>query len=167
MTWLQRQRACICDATFAAQFVQWGLTAQLIQFPAYRPLVPLVELLEGRHGWASADDYRLFFMMPFLALVHGWNLGAGFHVREGAPYYKALQEQCGFAKGECLAVVFKPLSLLSRTAEWFAVDVADQSVVLRGKAPYAALEALQPMEMTVDKLKEFIVEDDRATKKQR
>lgn len=139
--------------------MQWALPAQLVAFPHYKPLVPIVELLERRRGWASADAYRLFFHMPFLALVHGWNLAAGWHLREGAPYYRAVQQACSFAKGECLAVVFKPTGLLSRTAEWFVLDVADQSVVLRGKAPLAALEAMQPIEMTVDTLEQFIVED--------
>ncbi|EOD24184.1 hypothetical protein EMIHUDRAFT_254830 [Emiliania huxleyi CCMP1516] len=77
-------------------------------------------------------------------------------MREGAPYYPALQATCGFEKGECFAVVFKPTGLLSRTAEWFVVDVADQAVVLRGKAPLSELEAMQPIEMDVDALRRFV-----------
>ena len=91
--------------------------------------------METRYGWTTADDYRLFFHMPFLALVHGWNLAAGWHLREGAPYYAALQQTCGFEKGECLVVLFKPLSLLSRTAEFCVIDPADA-------ATHALLRAL-------------------------
>jgi len=160
LPFLKRRNAYCCDAEYASQFMQYGLPAQLVAFPHYRPLVPIVELLEQRRGWASADAYRLLYSMPFLALVHGWNLAAGWHMREGAPYYPALQATCGFEKGECFAVVFKPTGLLSRTAEWFVVDVADQAVVLRGKAPLSELEAMQPIEMDVDALRRFVVEDD-------
>jgi len=135
-----------------------------VQFPQYRPLVPIVELIESRLGYQSADEYRLFWHMPFLALVHGWNLAAGWHMREGAPYYPAMQRVCGFDEGECLVVVFPPLSLLTRTAEWFVVDVAKTAaggagVVMRGKAPFGALEAMQPVEMDVATLQKHIVED--------
>lgn len=163
------EHAWLADAAFHSQFVQWGLPAQLVQWPQYRPLVPLVELLEQRQGYASADAYRLLWHMPFLALVHGWNLAAGWHMREGAPYYAALQAACAFAEGECLVAVFKPLGLLERTAEWFVVDVAlahdaRGGVVMRGRAPYALLEAMQPIEMDVATLEKYIVEDHRGKK---
>jgi len=165
--WLKRlagEHAWLADKEFHRQFVQWGLAAQLVQFPQYRPLVPIVELIESRLGYQSADEYRLFWHMPFLALVHGWNLAAGWHMREGAPYYPAMQRVCGFDEGECLVVVFPPLSLLTRTAEWFVVDVAKTAaggagVVMRGKAPFGALEAMQPVEMDVATLQKHIVED--------
>ena len=99
--------AWLADREWHAQFVTVGLAAQLMQWPQYRPLLPIIEAMETRYGWTTADDYRLFFHMPFLALVHGWNLAAGWH-HKGAPYYAALQQTCGFEKGECLVVHSPP-----------------------------------------------------------
>ena len=53
---LKRRKAYCCDAEYASQFMQYGLPAQLVAFPHYRPLVPIVELLEQRRGWASVRD---------------------------------------------------------------------------------------------------------------
>ena len=87
---------------------------------------------------------------------------AGWHLREGAPYYAALQQTCGFEKGECLVVLFKPLSLLSRTAEFCVIDPADAAThggdgIMRGKIPYAELERMQPVEMDVEMLETYVV----------
>ena len=154
--------AWLADREWHAQFVTVGLAAQLMQWPQYRPLLPIIEAMETRYGWTSADDYRLFFHMPFLALVHGWNLAAGYHLREGAPYYAALQQTCGFEKGECLVVLFKPLSLLSRTAEFCVIDPADAAThggdgIMRGRIPYAEVERMQPVEMDVEMLETYVV----------
>ena len=63
-------------------------------------------------------------------------------------YLDALRETCGFESGECFLVVCEPAGLLDHTVEWRAVDVATKETVIRGAAPYAALEAFQPCAMT-------------------
>jgi len=131
-----------------------------VQFPHIRPVVPIVEKLEALHGWKSADDYRVFFHMQFLMVVHGWNLATGFNIRANAPYYAELQAQCQFEQGECLMIVHPPVSLIDHTVEWYVIDVADPSTyggdgIIRGKTAYSELEKFQPIGMEVSHLEKW------------
>ena len=151
---------------FNRQFSQYSLPAQLTLWPHFRPLIPIVEWLQKLNKWATADDYRVMFHMPFLAQVHGWNLGTGWNIRAGAPYYPELQAQCNFAKGECYMVAFPPLSLVDHTAEWYIIDVADPSTyngdgILHGFAPYSELAKFQPIEMDISHLEQWSITCDK------
>ena len=70
---------------FVRQTIQWGVAADLMYFPHFRPLLPILEKLEQMFGWQSADEYRVFVHMQWLQMVHGWNLGTAYHVQAGAP----------------------------------------------------------------------------------
>lgn len=148
------------DYEFQRQFTEYGLTGMLSQFPHFRPLLPIVEWLEQRNNWSSPNEYRVFFQVAFLNLVHGWNLGTGYNIRPGAPYYPELQARCGFKKDECFMIVCQPCSLLDHTVTWFVVDVADPKTyngefVLQGSAPYSELAKLQPIQMDVKQLEHY------------
>ena len=142
------------------------VTGLLTIFPHFRPVVPIVEELKDRSGWA-ADPLTLNQEM-FANHVFGFCLGTGF-ILKGQGYADALTEVCGFDEGdlaaseasaalrsfacrvgECYLVVCEPVGLLDHTAAWSVVDVADPSgaKIIDGAAPYAALEAVPPCAMT-------------------
>ena len=123
------------------------VTGILTCFPAYRPVVPMVEQLKAARGWAGHGDCLVLNQEMLGNHIFGFCLGTGFLVK-GDGYLDALRETCGFESGECFLIVCEPAGLLDHTVEWRAVDVATKETVIRGAAPYAALEAFQPCAMT-------------------
>ena len=75
--------------------------------------------------------------------IYGFCLGIGDYTDAG--HFDALKNICKLEKRECYVVIFEPLGLLSRTAEWSVYDVADASKpVMSGAIPYKELEAHHP-----------------------
>lgn len=135
---------------FCEQFEDY-FTSNMVFFPHFRPIIPMVEELARTKGWGT-DDYVTLFNEIFLNAITGWTLGTGFYVR-GA-YFDAVSSTCGFEKGECYVAVFEPQGLLDHTCEWHLVDITEPGVkVMHGKCPYADLEDMQPTEMTLEKFK--------------
>lgn len=131
---------------FIAQFEDY-FSGNMVFFPHFRPLVPMVEKLEKRMGWKT-DDYTTLFQEIFLNAVCGWTLGTGWYVNE--PFMHAVTETCGFVKGEMFVAVFEPMGLLDHTSEWHLVDITDpKTKIYHGKMPFAELEDMQPCDMTV------------------
>jgi hypothetical protein len=131
---------------FCDQFEDY-LSGNMVFFPHFRPLIPMVEKLEKRMGW-TAGDYTTLFNECFLNAIMGWCLGTGFYVR-GA-YFDAVASTCGFEKGECFVAVFEPMGLLDHTAEWHLVDITEPGIKIEhGKMAYSELEGMQPCDMTV------------------
>ena len=112
------------------------VTGILTCFPAYRPVVPMVEQLKAARGWAGHGDCLVLNQEMLGNHVFGFCLGTGFLVK-GDGYLDALRETCGFESGECFLIVCEPAGLLDHTVEWRAVDVATKETVIRGAAPYA------------------------------
>ena len=132
---------------FCAQFEDY-FSGNMVFFPHFRPLIPMVECLEKKMGWRGPDDYVTLFNEIFLNAVTGWTLGTGFYVQK--PFMKAVAETCGFEKGECFVAVFEPQGLLDHTAEWHLTDITEPDTkIYHGKCPYAELEDMQPCDMTV------------------
>jgi hypothetical protein len=59
-------------------FRQLQVAAGNLQYPHFRPLVPLVEELQARHGWGE-DDFTLLFQDSLYNVIYGWCLGTGFY----------------------------------------------------------------------------------------
>tara|TARA_B110000902_G_scaffold205185_1_gene233531 strand:+ start:125 stop:496 length:372 start_codon:yes stop_codon:yes gene_type:complete len=107
----------------------------------------MIEKLEKRMKW-NPNDYKTLFNEVFLNAVCGWCLGTGYYVK--TPFLNALSSTCGFETGECFVAVFEPHGLFDHTSEWHLVDVTEPDVkIYHGKMPYAALENMQPCDMTV------------------
>ena len=132
---------------FCSQFTDY-FSGNMVFFPHFRPLIPMIEKLEKKMGWKT-DDYKTLFNEVFLNAVCGWTLGTGYYVNK--PFLNALTSTCGFVKGECFVAVFEPHGLFDHTSEWHLVDVTEPDVkIYHGKMPYAELENMQPCDMTVD-----------------
>jgi hypothetical protein len=132
---------------FCDQFEDY-FNGNMVFFPHFRPLVPMVEKLEQRMKWKSGD-YVTLFNEIFLNAITGWTLGTGFYVN-GA-YFDAVATTCGFEKGECFVAVFEPQGALDHTAEWHLVDITEPGTkVFHGKCAYAELQDMQPCDMTVE-----------------
>ena len=130
---------------FCSQFEDY-FSGNMVFFPHFRPLIPMIEKLEKRMKWKT-DDYVTLFNEIFLNAVTGWTLGTGYYVN-GA-YFKAIVDTCGFEEGECFVAVFEPQSIMDHTAEWHLVDITNpDKKIYHGKMAYAELEALQPTDMT-------------------
>ena len=143
--------------------IEDSVTGNMVFFPHFRPLVPMIEKLSADKGW-GADDYTTFFNEAFLNAITGWTLGTGFYVR-GA-YFDAVSSTCGFETGECYVAVFEPQGLLDHTCEWHLVDITNPAVkVMHGKCPYADLEHMQPCDMTVAMLEQHSILTGAASKK--
>jgi len=139
-------------------------TGNMVFFPHFRPLIPVVEKLQALKGWKTHHDYFTLFSECFFNAVFGWSLGTGWYVRGG--YFKAMTQVCGFLPGECYIAVFEPHGLLNHTSEWHVVDITDPSVkIIHGRAPYAELEAFQPTGMTPEMLEQWSVLGDSKLKK--
>jgi len=122
-----------------ASQMEHSFTAAVMNFPHFRPLVPLVEELEQMNGWRHADDYVTLFQEPLFNAIYGWCLGTGFYVK--ASHFEALRTICKFEKGECYVAIFEPMGLLDHTSEWKVIDVADWAKpVIAGSMPYHELE---------------------------
>jgi len=131
---------------FCDQFEDY-FTGNMVFFPHFRPLIPMVEKLCQIKGW-KVDDYTTLFNEIFLNAITGWTLGTGFYVR-GA-YFDAVTTTCGFLPGEMYVAVFEPHGLLDHTSEWHLVDITNPSVkIMHGKMPYAELEKMQPTELSL------------------
>jgi len=131
---------------FCTQFEDY-LSGNMVFFPHFRPLIPMVEKLEKRMKW-QPGEYTTLFQEVFLNAICGWTLGTGYYVNEA--YMKAVTETCGFVKGEMFVAVFEPMGLLDHTSEWHLVDITEPGVkIFHGKMPYAELEDMQPCDMTV------------------
>jgi hypothetical protein len=131
---------------FCDQFEDY-FTGNMVFFPHFRPIIPMIEKLMKLKGWKT-DDFTTLFNEIFLNAITGWTLGTGFYVR-GA-YFDAVSSTCGFEPGECYVAVFEPHGLLDHTSEWHLVDITKPDVkVMHGKMPYAELEKMQPTELTV------------------
>jgi hypothetical protein len=132
---------------FCDQFEDY-FSGNMVFFPHFRPLIPMIEQLEKRMGWKT-DDYITMFNEIFLNAVCGWTLGTGFYVN--GPYFDAVSSTCGFEKGECFVAVFEPHGLLDHTSEWHLVDITEpDNKIYHGKMPYSELENMQPCDMTVE-----------------
>jgi hypothetical protein len=122
-------------------------TGNMVFFPHYRPLVPIVERLKKDNGWTDHQDCATFFQETFFNAVFGWCLGTGYY--GGGAYFGALSSTCGFNAGECYFVCFEPHGLLDHTSEWFVVDVTKpDEKIIHGKCAYSELEKMQPWEMS-------------------
>lgn len=133
----------------------------MVFFPHFRPIVPIVEKLAKARNWKAHTDRALFFNECFINAVFGWCVGTGDFIKGG--YFDALASTCGFATGECYVVVFEPHGLLDHTAEWHVVDVtAPATKLVHGKVAYAELEAFQPAEMSLEMLERCSVLDHEA-----
>jgi len=131
---------------FCEQFEDY-FTGNMVFFPHFRPLIPMIEKLAKMKGWKT-DDYTTLFNEIFLNAITGWTLGTGFYVR-GA-YFEAVASTCGFLPGEMYVAVFEPHGLLDHTSEWHLVDITNPTVkVMHGKMPYSALEKMQPTELSL------------------
>jgi hypothetical protein len=132
---------------FCAQFEDY-FSGNMIFFPHFRPLIPMVEKLMQRQNW-GIDDFSTLFNEVFLNAVTGWTLGTGFYVN-GA-YFDAVSSTCGFEPGECFVAVFEPMGLHDHTCEWHCVDITDPGTkIMHGTLPYAELEDMQPGEMSLE-----------------
>ena len=135
-------------------------TGNLVFFPHFRPLIPVVEKLRELRGWKGHHDCITLAQETFFNAVFGWCLGTGFYAR-GA-YFEALSTTCGFAPNECYYAVFEPQGLLDHTAEWHVVDVTNPSrKIIHGKVPYAELEKFQPSEMSLEMLERCSILGDK------
>lgn len=130
----------------------------MIFFPHFRPIIPIVEKLKEARAWRGHNECALLFNETFVNAVFGWSLGNGDFIK--GTYFAALSSTCGFVLGECYVVVFEPCGLLDHTAEWHVVDVCEPTKkLIHGKAPYADLEGFQPAEMTREMLERCSVLD--------
>jgi hypothetical protein len=146
---------------FCNQFEDY-FSGNMVFFPHFRPLIPMVESLEKRMGWKT-DDYTTLFNECFLNAVMGWTLGTGFYVNKR--FMAAVTETCGFEKGECFVAVFEPQGLLDHTSEWSCVDITEpDKKVYHGKLPYAVLEDMQPCDMTMEMFQQASVLEGRGVK---
>ena len=143
------------NPNFCNQFEDY-LSGNMVFFPHFRPLIPMIEKLEKRMKWKTGQDYKTLFNEIFLNAVTGWTLGTGYYVN--TPFMNALTETCGFVKGECFVAVFEPHGLLDHTSEWSLVDVTEPEVkIYHGKMPYGELEKMQPCEMTIQMFEDHSV----------
>jgi hypothetical protein len=118
------------------------LTGNMVFFPHFRPIVPIIEKLKADNGWTGHRDCLTFFQETFFNATHGWCLGTGYYAR-GA-YFEALTSTCGFEEKECYLAAFEPQGLLDHTSEWSVVDVTRPDVkIIHGKRAYADLEKFQ------------------------
>ena len=108
----------------------------------------MVEQLQKRQGWKTADDYTMLFNEIFFNAVLGWCLGTGYYAKPDVE--RAIAETCGFEEGEAFVAIFEPQGLFDHTAEWHLTDLATQKRIMHGKMPYADLEDMQPTDMTVE-----------------
>ena len=132
---------------FCDQFEDY-FSGNMVFFPHFRPLIPMVEKLEKRMGWKSPDEYTTLFNEIFLNAITGWTLGTGYYVN--GPFFKAVASTCGFEENECFVAVFEPHGMLDHTSEWHLVDITKPDVkIYHGKCPYEELENMQPCDMTV------------------
>ena len=104
-------------------------------------------------GWKHADDFDHLFQEGFLNAALGWCLGTGFHWHP--PLFRAMQEKCGFDKGECFVAIFEPNSPIHKISEWKVIDIADAesymaNPLIHGQCRYDELEAFQPSGVTVE-----------------
>lgn len=130
----------------------------MVFFPHFRPIVPIVEKLKAARGWNAHNDYALFFNECFINAVFGWSLGTGDFIKGG--YFEALTTTCDFKAGECFVVVFEPHGLLDHTAEWHVVDATDpDKKLIHGKVSYSELEKFQPADMTLEMLQKCSILD--------
>jgi len=74
-------------------------------------------------------------------MVLGWNFGDG-HLN-GLQLLRAVQEQCGFERGELRVVTVESQPMLGRTMRWRIADAAD-GVLDEGESQIAAMRGLQP-----------------------
>ena len=131
---------------FCDQFEEY-FTGNMVFFPHFRPLVPMIEKLEAIKKW-KPGEYTTLFNEIFLNAVTGWTLGTGYYVR--GRYFDAIASTCGFEPGECYVAVFEPHGLHDHTSEWHLVDITNPDVkVMHGKCPYAKLEKMQPCDLSV------------------
>ena len=140
---LWKQNPHFCD-----QFEDY-FTGNLIAFPHFRPLIPIIETLQKRMRWKT-DDFTTLFNEIFLNAITGWTLGTGFYVNDA--FWDALVTTCDLKEGEMFCAIFEPQAIHDHTAEWHVVDVVTREKIIHGKAPYAALETFQPTEMSVEML---------------
>ena len=49
----------------------------MVFFPHFRPIIPIVEKLKEARGWAGHADCALLFNECFINAVFGWSLGTG------------------------------------------------------------------------------------------
>ena len=126
------------------QQADWMIAGGTVNFPHYRPLVPIVEELEELNQWGP-DDYNCIAQEPLYNAIYGWCLGVGYHTK--ASHFDALRTICQFEKGECYVVTFEAMGLLNHTSEWSVVDIATwEKPVLTGSNPYHELETFGPTE---------------------
>jgi len=139
-----------CVGTFpnedSCHQMEYTIGCSALNFPHFRPLVPLVEELEDLNKWAGPEDYHCLGQEAFYNAIYGWGLGVGYYTKPS--HLEALHSICEFEKGECYVATFEPMGLLDHTAEWSVTDVADPGTpVITGKLPYHELEQFPPTGM--------------------
>merc|ERR1740130_1996078 len=71
---------------FCDQFEDY-FAGNMVFFPHFRPLIPMIEKLQKKMGW-GADDFTTLFNEIFFNAVLGWCLGTGFYAK--ADVYAAI-----------------------------------------------------------------------------
>ena len=80
----------MADKVLASQ-MEHQIAAGNLHYPHFRPLVPLVEELQARHGWGE-DDFTIMFQDSLYNAIYGWCLGTGFYTN--ATHFKAMTQVC-------------------------------------------------------------------------